>query len=228
MRAGLRWRLVVCGAVLMLACAPRPVDDEDADGTGDDGATGPGFGTGGSTDEGADGSGGSTDEGDDDGAQPGCDGAGVWHDADAGLCWEHSPSDQPIGFFSAEEYCTELSLAGYSDWEMPTIHQLVTLLRGCDQSGCELLDNPHCEDTCYSGCATDCEPWAGPGQDGCYWAADLGGSCDNEGYWSSTSPADHDDGVWRIFFHWGNLDLTGKDDPSESQQILIRCVRSAG
>jgi hypothetical protein len=225
---GLRSRLFVCGAALLVGCAPRPVDDEDAADSGSDGATGPGLGTGGATEGNDDGSDGSTGGGGDGDAVPGCTGASVWHDAEAGLCWEHTPNDQPIGFFSAVEYCSDLALGGYSDWEMPSIQELVTLLRGCDQSGCELLDNPHCEENCYSGCATDCEPWGGPGEGGCFWAPDLGGSCDNEGYWSSTSPADHDDGVWRIFFHWGDLDLTGKDDPSESQQILIRCVRPAG
>jgi hypothetical protein len=186
-----------------------------------------GDGQGGSTEDDGDGSGGSTGGGND-GGNSGCEGASVWHDAEAGLCWEHTPNDQPIGWHSAVEYCGELTLGGYSDWEMPTIQQLVTLLRGCDQSGCELLDNPHCEENCYSGCTNDCDYKGGPGQDGCFWAADLGGSCDNEGYWSSTSPANPDDAVWRIFFDFGQIDLTGKVDPSESQQILIRCVRPAG
>lgn len=223
---GLRLRLVVCGATLLVGCAPRPVDDENAADSSDDGATGPGLGSGGATGEG-DGSEGSTGGGDGD-AYPGCEGASVWHDAEAGLCWEHTPNDAPIAWHSAVDYCSALALGGYSDWAMPTIQELVTLLRGCDQSGCELLHNPNCEENCYSGCTTGCDYKGGPGEDGCFWAADLGGTCTHDGYWSSSSPNRDPDAVWRILFAYGSPDLTGKADPSESQRVLIRCVRPAG
>jgi hypothetical protein len=109
-------------------------------------------------------------------------GRAEWCDATTNICWQmypHAPIDG-ISATEAVQYCNELSVAGRDDWELPTIDQLRTLIRGNSatepEGSCGISAN--CDSSCYT---SECDGGAylqGPGQNGCYWDAELEGDCE--------------------------------------------------
>ncbi|BAF73177.1 DUF1566 domain-containing protein [Sulfurovum sp. NBC37-1] len=51
-------------------------------------------------------------------------------DPKTNLMWEDTPHvrETKITQPRAKEYCSELQLGGYSDWRLPTIHELLTIV----------------------------------------------------------------------------------------------------
>ena len=111
----------------------------------------------------------------------------VWCDADTDLCWQNPQragldlDDTGLIAAEAQPYCASLVLGGYSDWRVPTIDELRTLVAGNDatQPGGDCQVSPgtgtiHGRQQVCHGSA----PFAGPTDDGCYWKDELGGRCD--------------------------------------------------
>ena len=48
-------------------------------------------------------------------------------DGETGLMWPQQDNGADIGWPAAKEYCEKYSLAGYSDWRMPTQDELASL-----------------------------------------------------------------------------------------------------
>ncbi len=132
-----------------------------------------------------------------------------------------------------DPYCDGLTVGGFTDWELPDIDELVSLVRGC-QDGVETgdLSLSTCEMT-PAGCAatyscegtTSCSycedsPPAGPGAGGSYWHPDLSG---NWGEYGSSSPYDAPDSffVWYVNFRRGLVGFTVKS----MNPTYVRCVR---
>jgi hypothetical protein len=78
-------------------------------------------------------------------------GDGTVTDNVTGLIWQKSPdtngdgsitATDKIAYSKAAAYCEDLSLAGYDDWQLPTIKQLYSLMNftGVDPSGYESTD----------------------------------------------------------------------------------------
>ena len=78
-------------------------------------------------------------------------GDGTVTDNVTGLVWQQSPdtngdgsitATDKIAYSKAAAYCEDLSLAGYDDWQLPTIKQLYSLMNfgGMDPSGYEGTD----------------------------------------------------------------------------------------
>ena len=142
--------------------------------------------------------------------------ADSWYDPTSGLTWQNVPAG-PMTWQDAVNYCNGLSLAGHNDWYLPRIQELISLIRGCDQSGCGISD-PGCLDlSCADGCST-CSYLAGPGSGGCYWDPALEGPCD--WYWSSSSYAYDTSCAWLVYFHSGRVSYYDK-----TYAIYVRCVR---
>lgn len=57
---------------------------------------------------------------------------GYWIDPSTGLMWTAKDNGNDITWSKAMKYCQNLSLAGYSDWRLPTIDELQTIY---DDSG---------------------------------------------------------------------------------------------
>jgi len=107
-------------------------------------------------------------------------------DAKTRLLWTQVATKQTTfdkdTWAQANAYCSSLNLSGYSDWRLPTVNDLRSLLSGCNrQKECGNLE-VSCE-----GCK-DCTEHKGPGEGGCYW----------------------DTGVWqgRCWLYW-TLPITG-------------------
>jgi len=51
----------------------------------------------------------------------------IWSDPATGLMWTKSDNGSDVTAQEALNYCIDLQLAGYSDWQLPTIDQLATI-----------------------------------------------------------------------------------------------------
>jgi hypothetical protein len=50
-------------------------------------------------------------------------------DEKTGLIWQDNPQmPAELDYLKAQKYCTNLSLDGFSDWHLPTIKELATIL----------------------------------------------------------------------------------------------------
>ena len=133
-------------------------------------------------------------------------------DSSSGLMWS-SESQYKTNWNSAISYCNNLLEGGFSDWHLPTISQLKTLIKDCENSqNCE-IDEEFLSDTCHadnsSGCSTD--------SSGKY--SKLG---DTERLWSYSACLSDSIVVWYINF----LDAVIKVAPiGEYSYAYFRCVR---
>ena len=109
-----------------------------------------------------------------------------WIDPNSGLTWENPGVS--LDWFLAKSHCQGLAVGGHTDWRMPTISELRSLIRGCPDTmpggECEVTDSCvvlSCFDelACFS-CIHD----EGPA-DGCYWPDAMQGTCSF--YWSASS-----------------------------------------
>jgi len=183
-------------------------DDDDDDDPADDDAA---------DDDAAD------DDAADDDAADDDDDEGTWTDADSGLMWQIA--SQLIGWtkLEAESECGSLSLAGYSDWRLPTIGELRTLITGCSatETGgpCGLTDDCLSWDCWQSdeNYCMGCNYGDGPA-DGCYLPS-VFGSSDCGLYWSSSIVEDETNG-WVIDFWKGDVSSSNLEF-----DLGYRCVR---
>jgi len=138
------------------------------------------------------------------------------------LSWQNPPPEKSLVWKEAIEYCNELSFDNHSDWHLPTISELRSLIRSCavteTAGSCNVRDNGclgfGCvDDLCY-GC-TEYEDSA----EGCYWSNDMAGPCD--WYWSSTPLVDDDDYAWGVSFLDGYV-----FSHTTYSNIKVRCVRA--
>ena len=148
---------------------------------------------------------------------------GVWEDPETGLMWQDPPSE--ITDFRYN--CRGLKLGGYSDWRLPTIEELITLIRGCqdgvstgDQSPslCEMRPLGCVEKgTCDS--VVNCAPCLSA-KEHCLWNSALRGGCSGL-YYSSTRTYAEPNEVWGVGFASGVVNMTLE----EYAIMLHRCVR---
>ncbi len=147
------------------------------------------------------------------------------------LCWQNPPAASYLDWEQAAAHCDELDVGGASDWRLPDIGELVSLLRGCDDGSMESSNTTSSctmvpegcvpDDACvdHASCA-ECEYYEGPAEDGCYWRNGLLGACTNV-YWSAST--DGGNGVNPWFVDFGAGGVGGQGPPSSV--FLVRCVR---
>ena len=156
---------------------------------------------------------------DDDLCPPGC---APESDNDCGeLQWQDPPAESAMTWQEAIDYCESLSEDGFSDWHLPNIDELRSLIRGCSdtetEGSCAIDGDCLSHDDCWNDPCIGCLELEGPAN-GCYWREDLQGACDC--YWSSSLREDGNVGRWGVFFTFGRVNNYFKDNP-----YSVRCVR---
>ncbi len=145
-------------------------------------------------------------------------------DSESRLMWQRG-NQAGLDREGAQKYCAELEIGKYSDWRLPTISELRTLIVGCAGSAkggaCKVTDtcanypSIYSEKNCWSKDCY-CKSGEGPGENGFYWQpgvwnfdynqddperAKWGHHGDPEGwFWSSTKRADDTSWSWLISF----------------------------
>ena len=142
-----------------------------------------------------------------------------WYDSSTGLHWQEPPANRRA-WESANDYCSTLILGGKSDWRLPTIDELRSIVVNCprhERDGACGIHNDCATSSCFEGCNEYCPEGGGP-TDGCYWKSPLTGGCTF--YWSSTAHGNEPNLAWGIEFPIGGVTC-----PEKKHQNLIRCVR---
>jgi hypothetical protein len=152
-----------------------------------------------------------------------CPGTGCseeWHDVTSDLFWEPTSEDVEMNWQSAVDHCNGLVLCGYNDWRLPTISEIRSLIRGCPST--QTGGNCGVTDSCLKESCSDSTCWGCPGgsgpDNGCYWIADIDGTCD--GYWSKSVKEDAVSAVWGANFYNGFVGGYYKTATN-----YVRCVR---
>jgi len=130
-----------------------------------------------------------------------------------GLHWS-SRSSNEMKWYDAVNYCKTLNEGGYSNWRLPTISELRTLIQNCPNTAtdgsCGVID-----DCTYKGCWSEICGVCPADKSGKY--SKLG---DNTSIWSSSALLDSAGFVWRVNFGSANVFINGRANLS-----YVRCVR---
>ena len=135
-----------------------------------------------------------------------------------GHMWS-SKSSGTMTWSEAGDYCDNLTECGYSDWKLPSINELRTLIKNC--SATETGGSCGVTDSCLSSsCRTD--PCNGCDYDssGGYYSK-LGDDY-NVWLWSSSVQSDDSDCAWLVYFNGGSV-----NDYAKRHYYYVRCVRNA-
>jgi len=141
-----------------------------------------------------------------------------------GNMWSSFPyAHFPVDWFEAVDYCNNLTECGYSDWRMPTIDELRTLIQNCPQteSGgkCRISEE---NGKLYTNA------WYPQGYCYCDWKDDsyyskLGDS-NQIVLWSSSERSDVSDSAWLVLFGDARVNAQSKYG-SVYGFVTVRCVR---
>ena len=138
----------------------------------------------------------------------------TWSSA-ATLTWEAQSTQSALTWDKAVDYCNNLTEGGYSDWHLPTISELRTLIRNCPAmqsgAGCGVTDSCLSWSDCYSGTCSGCES----DSSGKYSKLE-----DSSWLWSSSVPSDRDNLAVGVNFSLGNV-----TNDYKSNSHYVRCVR---
>lgn len=172
---------------------------------------------------------GDTDTGDTDTGETE-EGCGTWYEDVLGRYWEKCMGMvERVSFEDAQEYCQNLSLDGESDWRLPNIDELRTLIRGCPDSeyggACIATDGSGPDSNWVEEDCLGCPYMEGPAIGGCYWPDELEGECaDGAGFWTTSFFPSSENDVWAFGFANCRLESTYTDE----HENRVRCVRDPG
>lgn len=127
--------------------------------------------------------------------------------------WSPKSSGQ-ISWDDAVNFCNDLIVCGYSDWHLPTISELRTLIKNC--SGTETggscgVTNSCLSSNCWIKSDCTCDYY----EDGIY--SKFG---ENDLLWSSSDLSDAIDAAWGVYFRHGYIREFRKTDG-----LHARCIR---
>jgi hypothetical protein len=142
-------------------------------------------------------------------------------DTKTDLMWQRSNSDI-MTLEAANTHCATAQTDGFTDWTLPDISKLKTIVSGCTATQtCDITDTCT-ESTCTNADCNGCTNNSGAGPQGLYLAPDIWTySGDANGrFWSSSSTPDKADSYW--FIRFSNASVAYNFDGTE---YFVRCVR---
>ena len=146
----------------------------------------------------------------------------TWTDPSSGLEWQNPSAENKMNWSEAKQYCVNLSLGDHSDWHLPTIGELRSLIRGCpttESGGSCNIEQGDCLDlSCLDDSCKGCSYKNGPGEGGMYWPAEIQGDCCF--HWSSSAVMDSG-----YYSAWGVGFSNGGVSCSVDMFRPFRCVR---
>ena len=147
-----------------------------------------------------------------------------WIDSESGFTWMTglSVGTESYNHSDAQLYCQILDWDGYSNWRLPTISELRSLVRGCPAAETggecgvtdECLQLGNCRDSACDGCPFQ----EGPGSGGRYWPQEMSGYKD--WYWSLSGVSDLPGKIWALEFSSGEI-----VNVDEALDLRVSCVR---
>jgi len=150
------------------------------------------------------------------------------------IVWQGTIPQKFLLWQEAIDYCNNLEYGGYSDWRLPTLKELKSLIVGCSAiENCEFDES--CKDNeCFTKDCNGCERnmCEGPGENGTYCQAGVWGEiqCGDSVFWSSCSLSNAEYGLYAVMvvsFSGGHLNDAPMfdEDNKDSSMSLVRCVR---
>lgn len=150
-----------------------------------------------------------------------------------GKMWWWSPKTaDPMDWLSALNYCekdlNDSNKCGYSDWHLPTIDELKTLLKWRRDSQCKVSDTDNCLsfDDCWtcSSCCHDCTLGGGGecNYSSYYYDGRYSKLYDSGLLWSSSVPTEYYHSAWVVNFNAAQVYTKSKSNTTE---VYVRCVR---
>ena len=132
------------------------------------------------------------------------------------LVWSDRSSNA-MTWSSAKQYCENLSEGGYTDWRLPNIDELRTLIKNCPKSEtggqCKVSERSRC-------LSSNC--WQPRGSCFCEDGGDYSKLGDTGVLWSSSTSSDSTDLAWRVNFVYGGY----VHYFNKSFYTYVRCVRN--
>lgn len=145
-------------------------------------------------------------------------------DQNTGLMWQNQLLSSALDWHEATDYCQEITLEGFSDWRLPTISELRSLIRDCPKTetggNCGVTDDCLSVGDCWDNSCEGCETGAGP-NDGCYRPSGFYDSCGYDWFWSSSLIAEYPFFAFVVNFINGHIDNYNAGDIA----CHIRCIR---
>ena len=152
----------------------------------------------------------------------------IWKDPDTGLTWTSlkyykDDGSSGLAWDEALAYCSDLEEGGYTDWHLPNIDELRSLIQNCPDSelggACKASEENGCldKDECYSmgdcfSCSSDKEKtgkYSKLNDAFEYW------------FWSSSTRTDYTDAAWVVEFYAAYIFYAKKTH----DYMYVRCVR---
>ena len=134
-----------------------------------------------------------------------------WYDSSSGLTWQTPSTYRNMDWQDAIDYCGDLDADDSSDWRLPKVEELRSLIRGCpatetggscpvgeDNDGCPSYSM--CWDDSCNGCMHD----EGPGEMDLYWPNEMP-TVEKGWFWSSSVDEDAVDNIWLVSFYEGSV-----------------------
>ena len=152
----------------------------------------------------------------------------IWKDPDTSLTWTSlkyykDDGSSGLAWDEALNYCENLEEGGYTDWHLPNIDELRSLVQNCPDSelggACKASEENGCldKDECYSmgdcfSCSSDKEKtgkYSKLNDAFEYW------------FWSSSTRTDYEDAAWVVEFYAAYIFYAKKTH----DYMYVRCVR---